>query len=213
MAKPIRLTEAEYENLPKKKKAVFAKEMSGYSEELPIFSLGPPRPAKPTFTEKAQNKIKDFRTGLPLLKTALKKSAIKSGKNFVNKTLPSAIEKAPMQGVRTLQRSMSIVQGSPKDYVKGITQSTSTMSGTRGEYSRNGIRSEFTSRGILELDNRWGRATRTEVPGKLKTPDVRTKGSLQTKGRISPNLKEMAPSLSLQVDVIMPRLRKIKGRK
>jgi len=107
----------------------------------------------------------------------------------------------------------------PKDYVKGITQKTATLSGTRGGRSRNGLRSEFTSRGYTgesgfpELDNKWGRATRTEAFPKsniVAGGRVRSEGSLIVRGRTMPNINDVASGIG--GDPILPKVRRVKGR-
>lgn len=203
MAKPIRMSEEEFTELMNKSK---------------------PKPKKATksLKEYGVKKVGEFKKGLSLIKEDVKEYPAKSYHNagkWLNEkgpVLSKSVHKAPLTAVSTMQQGLSFVKGSPKDYVKQVTQHTATMSGTRGERSRNGLRSEFTSRGPVNknkmpiLDEHW--STHLVAPGNLSTPDVRSRGSLQTPGRVSPTLNEMAPRLSLNVDVIMPKVRKI-GRK
>ena len=162
--------------------------------------------------EPVKNEVKKVKKSVL---TKIKKK-IKTG--FKKLPDPDAIDPIARKGVKTLQEGLSFGKGyKAKDTVGHITRSTSTMRGTRGEYSRNGLRSEFTIRGYTgesgfpELANRWARATRTEAKGSLNLGGKpRVKGSLATP---APTLTEMVPSLGFYSEVRMPKVRKIKGRK
>lgn len=148
--------------------------------------------------------------------TVLYKYGVKKVKSGI-KSLPEPyeIDSIGRTGVKTLQQGLSFAKGTPKNTVGHITRSTSTMRGTRGEYSRNGLRSEWTSRGPVNkdkmpiLDEHW--STHTEARGELNIGGKpKVKGSLT---RPSPTFNTMAPSFDFTANVKMPKVRRIKGRK
>lgn len=203
MGKPIKITEEEFKELVKK---------SGKTEA----QLVKKEPEESKYSKK------NIIEGGKLLKKSLIHAGTVAPYEYATKKLPKDVDKlkkAPKVALDTTRTILSFgAHFAPKDYTKHVTQNTATMYIPK-ERSRNGLRNEFTSRGYTgesgfpELDNRWSRATRTEAKGSLSIGKPISKGSLTTKGRISPSLNEMAPSLSLNTNVAMPNVRKIKGRK
>jgi hypothetical protein len=153
------------------------------------------------FSKFAKQANIDPKTGKKTNKTNQKiKNAVKKRAKQFGTTLEKSALNAPKSAVSGIKTALSIGRSyRAKDYTSHITKNTATMVGTRGERSLNGLRSEFTSRGPSNsdrmpiLDEHW--STHLQARGSLSTPSVKTRGSLTTKGRISPTLPEMAPSL------------------
>jgi len=220
--KQTKLTEEDYKNRKSRKNSALLREAEMQNMILNIEGTGAPRTRDiynkehgiknlygNGLTSSEILKIKNFDIGTQslgiqkaLYEKELAKEKAKNAKIAGEKLKREAIQDERSRFGRNYQA---------KDYVSNVTSWTATSIYKR-PYSRNGLRNEWMgagpvskSTGLPILDNRW--RTITEARGTLNIGKPISKGSLT-----APSFFDLATSFG-KGNPIMPRVRKIRGRK